>query len=129
MPGFFAIYPTGGSGGSGVTSIDSMTGDITLVPGTGISIVDGSGTITISSTGSGSQAVELRTLTSGEATAKQITLAATPTTANHTILMIAGAPSQFYGADFTVTGNILSWSGLGLDGILSSGDELTITYN
>lgn len=78
---------------------------------------------------SSSSIVELRTITSGEAAAKQLTLGSTPTTANYTILQIAGAPSQFYGADFTVTGNILSWSGLGLDGILDTGDQLTILHN
>lgn len=76
-----------------------------------------------------SRNVELRTITSGEAAAKQLTLAAPPQTANFTVLEIAGAPSQFYGVDFSVTGNVLSWSGLGLDGILANGDQLTITYN
>jgi hypothetical protein len=33
------------------------------------------------------------------------------------------------GTIFTVSGNELSWSGLGLDGILSSGDNLTVLYN
>ncbi len=37
----------------GVTTLDGMVGAITLVAGPGISIVDGSGTITISSTSSG----------------------------------------------------------------------------
>lgn len=39
-----------GGGGGGVSSLDSMTGAITLIAGTGISIVDGAGTITISTT-------------------------------------------------------------------------------
>ena len=79
--------------------------------------------------GTGSRLVELRTISSGEAAAKQLTLGATPATPNYTVLEISGAPSQFYGVDFAVSGAILSWSGLGLDGILSSGDQLTIIYN
>lgn len=55
MSNFFASYPPQASGGSGggVTSLDGMAGALTLVAGTGISIIDGSSTITISSTGSG----------------------------------------------------------------------------
>jgi hypothetical protein len=39
-----------GGGGSGVTSLNSLTGALTLVPGTGINITPGVSTITISST-------------------------------------------------------------------------------
>lgn len=52
MANFYAEYPPQGAGG-GVTSLDGLTGAITLVAGTGISIVDGASTITISSTSSG----------------------------------------------------------------------------
>lgn len=41
----------GGGGGSGVSSLNTLTGALTLVPGSGISIVAGGSTITISSTG------------------------------------------------------------------------------
>lgn len=43
----------GGGGAGGVTSLDGLTGALTLVAGTGISIVDGATTITISSTSAG----------------------------------------------------------------------------
>lgn len=76
-----------------------------------------------------SRNVEVRTITSGEEAAKQLVLADAPITHNFTVLEIAGAPSQFYGDDFTVGSNILSWSGLGLDGILAAGDRVTIIYN
>lgn len=44
------LVGSGGSGGGGVTSLDGITGDIVLVAGDGISIVDGSSTITITNT-------------------------------------------------------------------------------
>lgn len=78
--------------------------------------------------GGGEPDVELRTITGGEETAKQLTLASTPATANKTQLLIKGAPSQFYGDDYTVSGTTLSWNGLGLDGILLTGDKVTIIY-
>lgn len=49
MDNFYATYPTAG----GVTSLDGLTGALTLVAGTGITIVNGVSTITISSTSSG----------------------------------------------------------------------------
>lgn len=49
---FYTRYPpSSGSGSGGVTSLDGMTGALTLVAGAGISIIDGSGTITITNTG------------------------------------------------------------------------------
>lgn len=55
MANFYGNYPirAGGGGGGGVTSLDTMTGDITLVAGSGIQITDGSGTITIANTEAG----------------------------------------------------------------------------
>lgn len=55
MSNFFARYVGigGGGGGGGVTSLDGLTGALTLVAGTGISIVDGVSTITIASTSAG----------------------------------------------------------------------------
>lgn len=46
-------WPPGGGSGGGVTSLDAMTGAITIAAGSGISVTDSAGTITIASTGSG----------------------------------------------------------------------------
>jgi len=72
---------------------------------------------------------ETRTISAGEATAKAVTLAATPRTNTRTRLIPIGGSEQDYAVDFTVTGASLSWSGLGLDGILASGDIITIIYD
>lgn len=72
--------------------------------------------------------VEKFTLSAGDITAGYITLASSPATAGDTVLMVQNAPSQFYGTDFSVTGNQLSWSGLALDGVLEAGDNLTVMY-
>jgi hypothetical protein len=73
--------------------------------------------------------VELRTISAPEDAAKQLTLTSTPLDGAKVILAIQGAPSQINGLDFSVTGTTLSWSGLGLDGILAAGDEIYIQYS
>lgn len=60
---------------------------------------------------------------------KSVTLAATPANPASTVLHVQGAPHQEYGIDFTVSGTTLSWNGLGLDGLLESGDKLRVVYD
>lgn len=50
---FYAEYPPQGGSGGGVTSLDTLTGAVTLVAGSDITIIDdgGANTITIASTG------------------------------------------------------------------------------
>ena len=51
---FYGSYPpSGGGSGSGVTSLNGLTGALTLVAGTGITITPSGSNITIASTGSG----------------------------------------------------------------------------
>ncbi|MEJ5352443.1 MAG: hypothetical protein WHS65_12715 [Melioribacteraceae bacterium] len=75
--------------------------------------------------------VEEFTLTSTDITNKKVTLTYTPVNMNYVRLDVIGGGAQDNGADFTVntTTRELSWSGLGLDGILEAGDVLRITYN
>lgn len=68
------------------------------------------------------------TLTSGEITAKQITLLTAPAEPTKVLLDWIGVCSQIYGVDFTITGTTLSWNGLGLDGVLLTGDILRIHF-
>jgi hypothetical protein len=98
-----------------------------------IDFFDGSQSSTtpvITGGGSGSPVeIEVRTITIGESAAKQLTLGAAPGNPGEVLLNIAGAPTQIYGTDYTVSGLVLSWTGLALDGILSTGDKITIIYN
>lgn len=73
--------------------------------------------------------VYLYTLTPTDISNKYITLPATPATTGLTQLTVIGGPLQSYGTDFTVTGTQLSWSSLFLDGVLTNGDKLVVTYN
>lgn len=77
---------------------------------------------------SGIWKTEYRTLTGGEIAAKQLTLASLPSSPSEILLDVIGNCAQFYGDDFTVSASIVSWSGLGLDGILTAGDKLRIGY-
>ena len=58
----------------------------------------------------------------------QISLALAPFDPSSTVVDIIGEGAQLYGTDFTVTGNILSWSGRGMASVISAGDVLRIQY-
>lgn len=62
----------------------------------------------------------------------RLTLSVSPTQPTVTVVMIKGAPSQYYGDDFVVSGNELTFlagsDSDGLASILSAGDKLTIFY-
>lgn len=77
---------------------------------------------------SGVLKTEYRTLTPAEITAKAITLLQTPASPGEVILDVKGGGAQFYNDDFVVSGSTLSWNGLGLDGLLVSGDKLRVVY-
>jgi hypothetical protein len=72
--------------------------------------------------------VERRTITAAEASAKQLTLSSVPANITDVILLVQGAGNMALGIDFSVSGSVLSWSGLGLDGLLAASDEITILY-
>ena len=69
------------------------------------------------------------TLTPTDITNGYVTLTSAPASLSGTILNVIGGPMQDYSADFTVAGNQLSWSGLGLDGVLVSGDKLVVQFD
>lgn len=64
MSNFYANYPVSGGSG-GVTSLNSLTGVLTLAAGTGISITPSGNTLTIAATGGGSGTVTSFSFTNG----------------------------------------------------------------
>jgi hypothetical protein len=82
----------------------------------------------IGSTSSTLWVQEIITLTEEIVLNGQLTLSETPSTGSAISLVPVGGPSQIDSIDFIVTGNIVSWVGLGLDGILESGDKLVFYY-
>jgi hypothetical protein len=72
--------------------------------------------------------VETFILSPGDIAAKQVTLTSTPATPTKTQLDVKGYPSQYYTDDYVVTGNILDWTGLALDGLLIAGDKIRVVY-
>lgn len=68
------------------------------------------------------------TVTGGEITAKQLTLPSTPYVASEVALDITGGTAQAYGTDFTVSGAVVNWNGLGMDGIVIAGNVIRFLY-
>jgi len=72
--------------------------------------------------------IETFILDSDDITNKQIVLANNVINNNLLTLQIKGAPGQFLGDDFIVLDNVVSWSSLGLDGILEIDNKVTVIY-
>jgi hypothetical protein len=72
--------------------------------------------------------VDILTLTQTNIDDKQATLSQTPLIPSSVILTPEGGISQIYGVDYIVTGNLLDWTGLGLDGFLEAGDKIVVQY-
>lgn len=83
----------------------------------------------LSTGSSASYSVDKFTLNSTDIGNGFVTLSGTPTTPSDTILDVIGGIEQDYSVDFTVTGNLLIWNGLGLDGVLVVGDKLTVQFD
>lgn len=73
--------------------------------------------------------VDKFTLNGTDISNKFVTLAETPAIAADTRVIVIGGVEQEYSVDFTVSGSTIDWDGLGLDGLLASGDKLVVVYN
>lgn len=72
--------------------------------------------------------VENIELTQQDIENKFVTLAQTPLVPSAVVINLEGGISQINGIDYTVDGNKISWSELGLDGFLDDTDVLIIQY-
>lgn len=72
--------------------------------------------------------VEYFTLDSNQILQKEVGLAHTPSDPTSVMLDVIGSTAQVYGDDFTVVSYTLSWSGGPLDGLLSVGDKIRVSY-
>jgi hypothetical protein len=94
-----------------VTYLYKISGSV--VPASGLSV---------------SPKTEFRTLSNPEIAAQQLTLVNTPTVPSEIGVWVYGGSVAWVGVDYSVSGNIVSWGGLGFDGLLTSGDKLVIQY-
>lgn len=74
------------------------------------------------------------TLTAGDITAGYVDLPSTPDEPLRVVLHVKGAPAQFYGDDYQLITDgtsvrRLSWAGMGLDGVLTTGDKFTVVFD
>lgn len=84
---------------------------------------------TVSTAGTGTNPkVETRTLTSAEISANQLVLIMAPFDGTQVLIDVIEDGPQAYGSDFTVSGNVVSWSGLGMGSAVSAGSILRIQY-
>jgi hypothetical protein len=77
---------------------------------------------------SGVQQFIYHTFTPTEVTNKYLTLPVTPAVPAKTLVDYIGGGSQVFGLDFSITGLIFDWNGLGLDGLVVAGDIIRIVY-
>lgn len=68
------------------------------------------------------------TLTAQNISDKFAVLPYTPVLPNEVIIVPAGGIQQLNGIDYEVSGNILSWETLGLDGVLEVNDVLIVQH-
>lgn len=69
---FYSRYPVTGSGGSGVSSLNSLTGALTLVAGSGITITPSGSNITIAATGGGGMSTDMSNMASPTAASQSL---------------------------------------------------------
>lgn len=126
---FIDVYPVPLTTGYSITS-GTITFNAGYIPQPGQTVyvfylTSGTPTVPVMT---GTFRTEYRTITLGEETAKNLTLSFTPSTPSYVIVDVIGGSAQEFATDFTVSGSVLSWSGLALDGVLTTGDKLRICY-
>lgn len=120
----YVAFKSAGTVGSNVTwtlpSADGTAGQVLKTNGSAVlSWVTASG---------GSANVENFTLNGTDISNGYVTLSSTPSDATKISFGVSTGPNQVYSVDYTLIGANIDWNGLGLDGVLSSGDTITIIY-
>lgn len=73
---------------------------------------------------------EIVGITSSNMLTKTLTLSKSVQNPSRTKIFPEGGPAQIYATDFIVISpNIISWGGMGLDGLIEEGDVLVIEYS
>jgi hypothetical protein len=72
--------------------------------------------------------VEYFTLDANQISQKEVGLQHTPSDSTSVMLDVIGSTAQVYGSDFSVVSYNLSWLGGPLDGLLSVGDRIRVSY-
>lgn len=67
-------------------------------------------------------------ITAAMISAKQLSLSGTPKTGQGILVIPYEGLPQVQGVDYNLTSNVISWDGLGMDGIIEEGDTLEIYY-
>jgi len=70
----------------------------------------------------------VHTIVPAESITKSFTLPFIPADPTDVIMDVVGGIDGTYGVDFIITGDTFSWSGLGFDGLLGSGDVVRLVY-
>lgn len=138
------IASAGGGGGGGISLITTSTAALSITNGSGpttdLEIADATDSVAglMSaadktkldglSPGSVTYNVNKFTLSGSDISAMQVTLTGIPTQPALSILQPLYGVVQEYSVDYTISSNILSWSGLGLQSYLVSGDKLIIQF-
>lgn len=107
-----ALNDLSGIGGTGSGGISTGIG------GSGITLSDAAD----------AEKVEYRTISIGEITAKELTLSLAPHAGGKLKVDVVEGSTQYFATDYTIVGDKLQWTGLGLDGLIAQGDILRIVY-
>ena len=78
--------------------------------------------------GTNTNITEVITISNQDVINKYVTLSNAVYADEGTVLYLDGSPPQVYGDDFSIDQQIISWDGLGLDGLVYAGDKIVVTY-
>lgn len=128
-----AYKKMGGGASLGSSSIDELE-DVNTTGASVGEVLKWDGAEFVPSTDNAAGNVQTFTLTLSDISNKYVDLATPPSTPTATRLSISGAPGMAYSTDFEVITNgidirRLSWNGKTIDGILESGDVVTVEYD